>query len=147
MLLIGTFFYGQHVEKLAWEAKVAEMNLAMEKMKSQHDLDVANLNAALEKEHGDHQHDIDQKNGELSGIASELDRLRAVPKACGGNQVPSAAKPPAASSSDSGKPSDAVPGMAGSFQELNAIMAQCFATAEYAREAHRFVTDQAVSGK
>ena len=145
MLLLTTFFYGEHVEGLAWTAKVAEMNLAMAKAKTDHDMAIAEVNTQLEKSHADHQHAIDAKNSDLGRLADDLDRLRARPKACGDVVVRPAPVSGGAAPSGAGKPASAVPSLDGSFQELNAMMARCFAVAEYARTCHNWATAPAVS--
>ena len=125
MLLLATFFYGEHVSTLAYEAKIAEMNLAMQKAKSDHDLFVAQTNAEVEKANADHQHALDDAGGRIAGLAADLDRLRAASGPNCRNQV----RVPAVIA---GKPAINVGPDPGSFSDLADIAAACVRTAAYA---------------
>lgn len=142
---IAVFFYGEHVESLAWTAKVAEMNQQMATAKSAHDIAIADLNAKLEKEHSDALASLGAKQGALDSLAADLDRLRAKSRSCGGDQVRPAPVPQGSAPGNGGKPPGAVPSLDGSFAELNALMKQCFAVAAYAELGHKWATDPAVS--
>ena len=141
---IAVFFYGEHVESLAWQVKIAEMNQQMADTKVKHDAAIADLNLQLESSHANHQRELDTKGNELTGLADDLDRLRAKSKACGDKRVQAAAVP-AGSPSPAGKPAGAVPELDGSFKELNALIAQCVSVAEYARTCHDWAVAPAVS--
>ena len=147
IVLLGLLSWGlwEKAEIADYKTQIERMNGEMAKAKADHDIAIADLNTELEKAHADHQHAIDAKNGDLGRLADDLDRLRAQSKACGNVGLQPAPVGGGAPASGAGKPASAVPSLDGSFQELNAMMAQCFAVAEYARTCHNWATAPAVS--
>jgi hypothetical protein len=132
---IGGFFYGQHVEALAWEAAIATQKAEAAQIVNAHNQHMAALNLEIEHAHNQRQAALTAGAADSHRLAGELDRLRLSRRgACGGDQVqpaPGVAVPqPRADSAGS---------VAGSFSEMAAIANDAVATAEYAAACRAWV--------
>lgn len=132
---IGGFFYGQHVESLAWKTVVAEQKAEAATILATHEARMGALNLEIEHAHAERQAALTAGAADSHRLAGELDRLRLSRRgACGGGQVS-----PASGLAVSQSSSDPARGPAGSYSELAAIADGAVATAEYARACWEWV--------
>lgn len=132
---LGGFFYGRHVESLAWKAAVAEQKAEAASIIATHEARMAALNLEIEHAHAERQAALAAGTADIHRLAGELDRMRLSRRgACGGDQVQ-----PAAGSAGAQPAADPARDLAGSFSELAAIADDAVATAEYARACREWV--------
>lgn len=146
-LIIGAFFYGQHVENAEWEAsighqKVDAANLLTDKTKKVLELERENgkLVASLEKTHADDKTAIDGKDRDLRAA---LARMRAQSRqGCGGGGVgPGGQGSGAAGDSEPAAGSD--DGLAGRIDGFSVRCARgANILASLARECHNWATQK-----
>lgn len=144
-LAIGAFFYGEHIDNLAWQAEVAA-----QKVEAQQQLSAAqatvdakqkaldDLNLQSEHDHAEHQKALVAKDADLQRVAAQLDSLRQSRRGNGGNS-PLSSNAVAATVPAAGTPPDAGADP-GSFQVLVGLASDTIDVAEYARQCHDWVT-------
>ena len=138
---VGGFFYGEHVERLGYEAAIAKQERDVAELKASHDAKIAAINTQVEHDNAVQQSALDAANSRLRDAADELDRLRNA--RCGGGGVNNVRRPAGAAKPAPGD-AGATPG---SFRELDGIIQSCVAVARYAASAHSWASQVSKVGE
>lgn len=149
-IAIGAFLYGEHVDSLAWQAKVAAQEVEAANLLTTAtqaadaaNLKAANLNTQIEADHATHAAALADHQQRIDSLAAELDRVRGQSGCRNGGPGPVPSRPSAAAQRGQAPANDVGPA-SGSFSALAKLMDAAVGLALTGEACHAFAIGQPI---